>query len=103
MVARYLRRLLAVVSLLAAVDCISATAPAAVAAPIKLRSVHTSEPVLSIRDRQLNGVSARTSTDVWAVGLKNSSGKDLAYTQHWDGRAWRQVATPGTPAANLLT
>ncbi|MGI8825300.1 MAG: hypothetical protein ACR2JC_06620 [Chloroflexota bacterium] len=44
---------------------------------------------------ELNGVSGDSPTDVWAVGdftLPDSSGGP--FVLHWNGSAWRQVATP---------
>jgi hypothetical protein len=97
-----LRLLVTIACLVATVDLITATAPAAVAASAAHKSAApATEPVLSIKARQLAGISARTSSDVWAVGFRNTSSGNVAYTQHWDGTVWRQVATPGTADATL--
>ncbi len=45
----------------------------------------------------LNGVSARASNDVWAVGSFFSSGSGSSTQSlilHWDGSAWSQVPSP---------
>jgi hypothetical protein len=43
----------------------------------------------------LYGVSARTSSDVWAVG-----GSSSTLAQHWDGSTWTVTSTP-TPAGAI--
>jgi len=46
---------------------------------------------------QLNAVGARTGTDAWAVGNfigPNDDDGQVMLTEHWNGRAWSQVATP---------
>jgi hypothetical protein len=50
---------------------------------------------------QLNGVSASSSTNAWAVGTR-SNGTTL--TLRWNGTSWSQVASPnaGTGANDLL-
>jgi hypothetical protein len=45
----------------------------------------------------LNGVSARSSKDVWAVGAVSGTPGPKAITMHWDGAAWSLVpANAGT-------
>lgn len=51
-------------------------------------------PVTSVTGA-LNGVSALSATDAWAVGY-NSAGPLIV---HWDGTAWSQVGTPGLGGA----
>jgi hypothetical protein len=41
---------------------------------------------------QLGGVSAVSSTEVWAVGASASPGR--TFIERWDGTAWTQVASP---------
>src|SRR5205823_1266027 len=46
---------------------------------------------------ELNGMSARTSTDAWAVGVQFGAARQappppVAY--HWNGSAWSLTATP---------
>src|SRR5262249_27852279 len=40
----------------------------------------------------LNGVSARASNDVWAVGSLNGNGQSLVL--HWNDGAWSQIPSP---------
>jgi hypothetical protein len=48
----------------------------------------------------LNGVSAVSATDAWAVGnYTNSSGTPVPLTEHWNGSAWTQVASPAPRGA----
>jgi hypothetical protein len=44
----------------------------------------------------LNGVSAVSGTDAWAVGIYNNATTSAAETLvlHWNGTAWRQVKSP---------
>lgn len=59
---------------------------------------------------ELSGVFALSAKDAWAVGQVSVSTPNgferLALTLHWNGKAWKQVATPNpaapaTPAANV--
>jgi len=54
----------------------------------------------------LTGVSAVSSTDVWAVGDSQpgvGSGPLRTLILHWDGTAWSQVSGPNaSPASNVL-
>jgi hypothetical protein len=46
---------------------------------------------------QFNAVSARTSTDAWAVGNyigPNDDDGQVMLAEHWNGTAWSQVPTP---------
>ena len=45
----------------------------------------------------LFGVSARSATDVWAVGRTY----DGPLIEHWDGSTWTQVASPGDVGTEL--
>ncbi|MBA3552435.1 MAG: hypothetical protein H0W27_06160 [Actinobacteria bacterium] len=47
-------------------------------------------PSPSVTANALNGVSARTATDVWAVG--NTQSRNLTF--RWDGAAWETVHAP---------
>ncbi len=55
---------------------------------------------------QLNGVSARTSTDAWAVGQQFGAAGQAPpppVSYHWNGSTWSPVATPNFgQRANLL-
>lgn len=44
-------------------------------------------------ESQLNGVSARTGTDAWAVGFVWPQSTQIAFSEHWNGHAWAQVST----------
>lgn len=45
---------------------------------------------------QLNGVAATSSSSAWAVGTYSIKGQlgILTLTEHWNGRAWKLVASP---------
>ncbi len=46
-------------------------------------------------DNFLNGVTAVSTNDVWAVGeFNNASGFFQTLTLHWNGKKWRVVASP---------
>jgi len=55
----------------------------------------------------LTGVSAVSTTDVWAVGDSQpnvSSGALRTLILHWDGTAWSQSSSPNaSPASNVLS
>jgi hypothetical protein len=42
---------------------------------------------------QLNAVSARTTSDAWAVGFIWPSSTQLAFADHWNGKNWTAVKT----------
>jgi hypothetical protein len=42
----------------------------------------------------LNGVSAPSPSDVWAVGTYSRSGKFAALVLHWNGSTWAQIPVP---------
>src|SRR5207248_10198821 len=49
----------------------------------------------------LNGVSATSPTDAWAVGYQyDSSDRQLTIAEHWDGIRWSIVPTPNPGSAN---
>ena len=89
--------------LLAAVTALgvsaAATVPAAQAAPaparaasLTSRAAATKGPNPSPTDNQLNGVSADSATDAWAVGFYlNSTRASRPLILHWDGTAWSQM------------
>jgi hypothetical protein len=53
----------------------------------------------------LQGVSARSDSDAWAVGnYWNTSGLSRSLILHWNGTAWTQVKSPNPgPMANRLS
>jgi hypothetical protein len=52
----------------------------------------------------LNGVGARGSNDVWAVGsyIPSSGAQSQTLTMHWDGSAWSVQESPNTGATSHL-
>ena len=51
----------------------------------------------------LTGVSARTTTDVWAVGSRRaavSAQHAISLVLHWDGHSWSQAAGPDQPGSD---
>ena len=42
----------------------------------------------------LNGVTATSATNVWAVGGYLSSGNMLTLTEHWNGKHWKVISSP---------
>src|ERR1039457_5987995 len=69
------------------------------------RSVAASSRSLALgsgRSGNLNGVSADSATDAWAVGYYINP---TAQALHWNGTKWSQVASPnpGGTAGNFLT
>jgi hypothetical protein len=54
---------------------------------------------------ELYGIAALSANDVWAVGdasvLTSSGYERLALTLHWNGRNWKQVASPN-PAPSAM-
>lgn len=57
--------------------------------------------VPAVRDTRLLSVSARSATDVWAVGTADDSLTRRPVIMHFDGRSWREVTAP-LQAASLL-
>jgi hypothetical protein len=50
----------------------------------------------------LNGVSARSSNDVWAVGLVTANPGPRSVTLHWDGTRWNRVPSPTPSTTGVL-
>jgi len=52
-------------------------------------------------DNSLNGVTAVSAADVWAVGGYESGTTTKTLTQHWNGKSWKVVRSPdkGTEAS----
>jgi hypothetical protein len=48
----------------------------------------------------LNGVTAITTTDVWAVGYASNGTGDQTLALHWNGTSWQRVASPSPGAPN---
>jgi len=52
----------------------------------------------------LNGVSADSATDAWAVGsYHTTAGVDDTLIEQWNGTAWTQVPSPSPGTGNVLT
>jgi hypothetical protein len=48
---------------------------------------------------RLYAVSARSSSDVWAVGFSGASGSERPLIEHWNGTAWSLAANPANGAS----
>lgn len=50
----------------------------------------------------LNGVTALSARDAWAVGISGEVRTDTALTliEHWDGQRWKMVASPSVGMGN---
>jgi hypothetical protein len=48
---------------------------------------------------ELESVSARSASDVWAAGHYLLSGAEFALTEHWNGQKWTVVTTPSAPGS----
>jgi hypothetical protein len=62
-------------------------------------------PTIAIPKVQLNGVSAASSSDVWAVGYSYNPDCGLCaqtLIQHWDGSSWSVVPSPNPGISNEL-
>ena len=44
----------------------------------------------------LNGVTATSATNVWAIGGYQSSGNTLTLTEHWNGKRWKVISSPNS-------
>jgi hypothetical protein len=51
-------------------------------------------PDATSTDSQLNGVSAESATDAWAVGSYLPSNDSTPLILHWNGTAWKVVKSP---------
>jgi hypothetical protein len=51
----------------------------------------------------LYGVAATSSSSAWTVGSYRKGGAWHPLIEHWDGTAWKQVASPGKPGATAGT
>lgn len=49
-------------------------------------------PNANEQDNVLNGISAVSPTDIWAVGSNRSRGKSHTMTEHRDGTAWTIIS-----------
>src|SRR5439155_1566738 len=53
---------------------------------------------------QLNGITAISANDVWAVGYYQNytNGFNGTLTEHWDGSSWKLVPSPNASSENQL-
>jgi len=51
----------------------------------------------------LNGVTAISANDAWAVGYYDGTGVDGNLTEHWNGTSWTIVPSPSLPIFDTLT
>ena len=59
-------------------------------------------PNVGTHDNILNGVTAVSSTDAWAVGDSlDMNSNAQALIEHWDGTMWSVVSSPGSVASTL--
>jgi hypothetical protein len=65
--------------------------------------VSSPNPGATLND--LNGVTALSSKDVWAVGYYFTAnvGQDVALTEHWNGKQWSVVNSPSPGPDVVLT
>jgi len=62
------------------------------------RWVVVPSPDASTQSNLLDGVTAISATDAWAVGdFLNASGVFQTLTEHWDGTSWSIVTSPAGP------
>ena len=63
-------------------------------------------PSGSNQEDSLNAVSATSTTNAWAVGVRGGRGSPRqALVEHWDGRAWKtqsSAKSPPSPAGSVL-
>jgi erythromycin esterase-like protein len=59
-------------------------------------------PPGSVTDIALNGVSATSSSNAWAVGSYTVGGIQKIITVRWNGRAWKIVASPSPASSPAL-
>jgi hypothetical protein len=53
-------------------------------------------PTLANGGLELQGVTALSAANVWAVGEANINGSAQTLIEHWDGTSWSIVASPNT-------
>jgi hypothetical protein len=51
---------------------------------------------------ELIAISARSASDIWAVGDYRTGGETRPLVLHWNGRRWKQVVTPSPPRGGAL-
>ena len=66
------------------------------------KRVTSPTPSLGFGSVELDGVIARSATNVWAVGAYDTGQAWLAFAEHWNGTAWQQVTAANPSRANLI-
>src|SRR5690348_4711666 len=64
--------------------------------------VPSPNPAGPVSEIGLNGVAATSASDAWAVGTYTTGGMDKTLIEHWDGHAWKLVASPNPAPRNSL-
>jgi hypothetical protein len=85
------------VAVTAAGAAIALAGPALAAPAWVITPTVNPSPLKVAFSNQFNAVSARTSTDAWAVGNyigPNDDDGQVMLAEHWNGTAWSQVPTP---------
>ncbi len=59
-------------------------------------------PNVTKHDNNLNGVTAISPNNVWAVGSAFNSSETHTLVEHWDGRTWSIVPSPNIAAARTI-
>jgi hypothetical protein len=54
-----------------------------------------------VREIQLTGVAAVSTTEAWAVGFNDPRGGTRAFVERWDGSVWSPVDGPRPPNSQL--
>lgn len=57
-------------------------------------------PNSGVGENALLGASARSSTDIWAVGYRNDPGHRRTLTERWNGAHWSIVPSPSVGAGD---
>lgn len=60
-------------------------------------------PDKGLSESEINGIDARTASDVWAVGDGFPASEEKGLAEHWNGSSWTQHSTASAPGvANEL-
>ena len=67
------------------------------------KQVHSPNPGGTANDSSLSAVAVASASSVWAAGSYNNGHEYLTLIEHWNGKAWKRVASPnGTSTLNIL-
>src|SRR5260370_502635 len=67
----------------------------------QVKSPNPSPSPFSSNANYLNGVSARSGSNAWAVGYYDNNAIANTLVLHWNGTAWTQVKSPNLPNNNF--